>query len=40
VERCYEGKDACEKLAAAVDGCVAEVCDPYCNGKDAPAPAP
>jgi hypothetical protein len=30
IEACTEGK-ACRKLAAARDGCVADVCDQYCK---------
>ncbi len=31
VARCFEGHDKCDRLAAAVDGCVAEVCEPFCR---------
>jgi hypothetical protein len=29
--RCYQSQERCEKLAAAVDSCVVEVCDPFCR---------
>lgn len=29
--RCYEGKEACEKLAGALDECTTKVCDVYCR---------
>lgn len=31
IDACYAGKPACRTAASAVDGCVAEVCDPYCR---------
>ncbi len=31
VDSCYAGKDTCRPLANALDGCVAEVCDPECK---------
>jgi hypothetical protein len=31
VDACYVGHDACRKVAAAFDGCVAAVCDPSCR---------
>ena len=31
VDRCYASKPACRTPAAAVDGCVAEVCDSFCR---------
>jgi hypothetical protein len=31
VAKCYEGKDKCYQLASAVDGCIAEVCEPFCK---------
>jgi len=31
VDACYTGKDACRPKAAALDGCLAEVCDQYCK---------
>ncbi|MBX3219918.1 MAG: hypothetical protein KF795_05315 [Labilithrix sp.] len=31
VEACYAGKDECRVRGAAVDGCIAEVCDTYCR---------
>jgi len=27
IDKCYEGKDQCRTLSAALDGCVAEVCN-------------
>lgn len=30
-DACYAGKDACRAKAAALDGCLAEVCDSYCK---------
>ncbi len=30
-DACYAGKDACRPKAAALDGCLAEVCDSYCK---------
>lgn len=31
IAKCYEGHDACMKLAANLEGCIAEVCDPHCR---------
>ncbi len=31
IDGCYAGKDKCRAAAAAVDGCVAEVCASYCQ---------
>ncbi len=31
VDGCYAGKDACRTRAAALDGCIADVCDPHCR---------
>lgn len=30
-DACYAGKDACRTAAAAVDGCVASICDEHCR---------
>ncbi len=30
-DACYAGKDACRPKAAALDGCLAEICDSYCK---------
>lgn len=31
VEQCFAGHEACRPIASALDGCVAEVCDPHCR---------
>jgi hypothetical protein len=31
VDQCYANKDACRPLGGAVDGCLAEVCAPFCR---------
>ncbi|HVH43069.1 MAG TPA: hypothetical protein VM925_12030 [Labilithrix sp.] len=31
VDACYASKDACRPRGAALDGCLAEVCDPHCR---------
>jgi hypothetical protein len=31
VEACYANKDACRPPGAALDGCIAETCDPECR---------
>lgn len=31
IDACYSGADACRQATAARDGCVAEVCAPYCR---------
>lgn len=33
IEKCYEGKATCQKLAAALDTCWTEACTPTCNGE-------
>lgn len=30
--QCYEGQAACHEIASAIDGCLVEVCDPFCRG--------
>ncbi len=31
IDACYAGRDACRPKAAALDGCIADVCDRYCR---------
>ena len=31
VDACYAAAEECKRLSAATDGCVTEVCAPYCN---------
>jgi hypothetical protein len=31
IEGCYQGKDACQKLAAELDACTTRICDPSCR---------
>lgn len=33
IARCYEGKDHCHQLGAALESCVVKVCDPFCRGE-------
>lgn len=35
IDNCYAKAPACKSLVAAEDGCIADVCTPYCNGPDA-----
>ncbi|HEY8079907.1 MAG TPA: hypothetical protein VIF62_37505 [Labilithrix sp.] len=31
IDHCYDGKDACRPKAAALAGCLADICDPQCK---------
>jgi hypothetical protein len=32
-DACYEGRDACRTAASVREGCVADVCAPFCGGS-------
>jgi hypothetical protein len=31
IDRCYAGREACYRVASAMDGCVADLCDSRCR---------